>query len=195
MAEVIKLGWECTWHWADQRGFDSQPALVVMTTSRRSSRHLIGCQFVSEWPSRWWCWCGSVCTSCPTTVCILHLRMVVISHVLQSLEPFWCPGLGRLMASTVSLCMAPEPGTKDHRSPERFLHSSASPRPICSSTKLVLVASCTVVRRRCGYFSEFGAGYKYSDSTRQPVFHRSNCWLEKSEAVWRIGLIACVRVC
>ena len=32
-------------------------ALVVTTTSRRSSRHFVGCQSVSEWSSRRRCWC------------------------------------------------------------------------------------------------------------------------------------------
>jgi len=39
------------------------PALVVTTTSRRSSRRSIGCQCVKDWPSRRRCWCGTVCTT------------------------------------------------------------------------------------------------------------------------------------
>ena len=37
------------------------PALVVTTTSRRSSEHIIGFQFVREWSSRRLCWCQLKC--------------------------------------------------------------------------------------------------------------------------------------
>ena len=39
------------------------PALVVMTTSRRSSQYFMGFQFASEWSLRRRCWRGSVCTT------------------------------------------------------------------------------------------------------------------------------------
>jgi len=61
-------------------------------------------------------WSENVCTTYhhvtfPTSVCTLCLRMIVVSHVLQSLRSSWCPGLGSLLASALLLCMAPEPGT------------------------------------------------------------------------------------
>jgi len=95
------------------------PALVVMATSRRSWRHFIGFQFVSEWSLRWRCWYGRVCTTqrhvtWPTSVCRRHLRTVVASLALQYAGSSWCPGLGRLLASAALLRMAPGPGTDYH---------------------------------------------------------------------------------
>ena len=40
-----------------------------MTTSRRSSRHIIGFQFVSEWSLRRPSWCGSVCRTQRQPLC------------------------------------------------------------------------------------------------------------------------------
>jgi len=84
------------------------------------------------------------------------IRTVVASLAVQSPVPCWCTGLGRLLASTALLRMAPGPRTDyqrpcDHQNC-RSLHSSASSRPTCSSSRqcwLQLWVSCTVVRRCC----------------------------------------------
>ena len=139
------------------------PALVVMTTSpRRSSRHFIGFQFVSEWSLRRWCCYMEVSARRSATLsgrplCRRRLRTAVATLALQSPGPSWCPGLGRLLASAALLRMTPAgPGT-DYQRPSdhqncRSLYSSASSRPTCSSTRqcwLQLWVSCTVVRRCC----------------------------------------------
>ena len=103
---------------------------------------------------------GSVCTMqrhviWPTCVCQRSLWMFVASLALQSPGPSWCPGLGRLLASTSLLRMAPGPGTdyqwpSDHQNCSS-LHSSTTPL-VCSSTRqcwLQLRVSCTIVWRCC----------------------------------------------
>ena len=138
------------------------PALLVMTTSRRSSRHFTGFHFVSEWSLTRRCRYGSVCTrlhdAAPrylTELCVggrrRLVRTVVASLALESPGLSWCFGLGSLLLR-LTRTWNRLPTTSDHQNC-RSLHSSASSRPTCSSTRqcwLQLCLSYTIVRRCCG---------------------------------------------
>ena len=85
----------------------------------------------------------------PTYVCWLHLQTVVVSRILRFLGTSWCPGFGRLLASTDLLCMAPRTWnwlTTPLWLPTPELSLSCS-RPTSSSTKLVLAAATHVIYR------------------------------------------------
>jgi len=95
--------------------------------------------------------------TCPTSVCRRRLRTVVASLALQSPRPSWCPGLGRLLASTTLLRTAQdlEPTTNCPpitRTVALFIQAPAQDPPVCSSTIQCCLqswVSCTVVRRCC----------------------------------------------
>jgi len=84
------------------------PALVVMTTSRRSSRHFIGFhrqRVIFKTAVLVWKCLHDAAPRYLADLCVpaASIRTVVASLGLQSLGPSWCPGLGRLLASAALL--------------------------------------------------------------------------------------------